>query len=260
MDLLADRATQGLGPEEQKDLEALLEQHPEWDDLSLDLAAAAASIAEIGAGEPLPAHLRARVESDAAAFFSKTGPDSERAGVVVPMPARSSWVQWSGWLAAAACIVVAVLAWWPRQMADPLGAENGPAPLSLAEMRQRLISDGRDTVVVSWASTTDPAGRNARGDIVWSPSRQMGFMRFEGLAANDPRTNEYQLWIFDAARDERYPVDGGVFDVDPVTGDVIVPIDPKLRVLDPKLFAVTVEPPGGVVVSSRDRIVLTAKV
>ena len=48
-----------------------------------------------------------------------------------------------------------------------------------------------------------------------------------------------------------------VFDVTS-TGEVIVPINPKLHVTDATLFAVTVERPGGVVVSMRERIVVTA--
>ena len=51
-------------------------------------------------------------------------------------------------------------------------------------------------------------------------------------------------------------VDGGVFDIGP--GEVIVPIRAALPVTTPKLFAVTIEKPGGVVVSSRQRIVVTA--
>ena len=41
--------------------------------------------------------------------------------------------------------------------------------------------------------------------------------------------------------------------------DVIVAINPKLHVNDATLFAVTVEKPGGVVVSKRERIVVTAQ-
>jgi len=85
-------------------------------------------------------------------------------------------------------------------------------------------------------------------------------MRFQSLAVNDATKRQYQLWIFDAARDQRFPVDGGVFDIDASTGDVVVPISPKIKVSKATLFAVTVEKPGGVVVSKRERIVLTAKV
>ncbi len=85
-------------------------------------------------------------------------------------------------------------------------------------------------------------------------------MRFVGLAPNDPKVLQYQLWIFDKLRDERYPVDGGVFDVGAVgpDGELVIKITAKLAVGEPVLFAITVEPPGGVVVSKRERIVVTA--
>ena len=84
-------------------------------------------------------------------------------------------------------------------------------------------------------------------------------MRFAGLAANDPADSQYQLWIFDAERDERHPVDGGVFDIPRDGGETIVPIRAKLPVGQPALFAVTVERPGGVVVSDRQRIAVVAR-
>jgi anti-sigma-K factor RskA len=122
------------------------------------------------------------------------------------------------------------------------------------------LAEAADVVRVAWSSTNDPAGRGETGEVVWSSARQEGFMIFRGIAANDPSKTQYQLWIFDSARDERYPVDGGVFDVDASRGEVVIPITAKVRVSDPTLFAVTVEPPGGVVVSKRERIVVTAKV
>ena len=84
-------------------------------------------------------------------------------------------------------------------------------------------------------------------------------MRFAGLAKNDQAKSQYQLWIFDANQDARYPIDGGVFDVDTETGDVIVPIQAKIRVMDPTMFAITVEKPGGVVVYDRQQLLLIAK-
>ncbi len=48
-----------------------------------------------------------------------------------------------------------------------------------------------------------------------------------------------------------------MFDVGP-GGEVVIKIDPKLHVNQPVLFAVTVEQPGGVVVSDRKRIAVTA--
>ena len=65
--------------------------------------------------------------------------------------------------------------------------------------------------------------------------------------------------FFDASGDERYPVDGGVFNVTAGTAETLVPIDPAIRVTKATLFVVTVERPGGVVVSDRSRVALIAK-
>ena len=85
-------------------------------------------------------------------------------------------------------------------------------------------------------------------------------MRLAGLAVNSPDEFQYQLWIFDEERDERYPVDGGVFDMPAGGGAAEVVVRATLDVAEPTLFAVTVEEPGGVVVSSRDRIATIAQV
>ena len=97
------------------------------------------------------------------------------------------------------------------------------------------------------------------GEMVWAAGEQHGVMSLTGLAPNDPAESQYQLWIFDADRDERYPVDGGVFDV-PVSGETVVPFAPRVPVGRATLFAVTVERPGGVVVSDRSRLPAVAKV
>ncbi|MGH7281410.1 MAG: anti-sigma factor domain-containing protein, partial [Polyangiaceae bacterium] len=130
-----------------------------------------------------------------------------------------------------------------------------PAP-TLAQQRAEVAS-AKDAVHVDWQATKDPASKGASGDVVWSASLQKGYMRFVGLAPNDKTVGQYQLWIFDKDRDARYPVDGGVFDV-ASNGEVLVPIASKLRVDDATLFAVTFEKPGGVVVSKRERMIVTA--
>lgn len=161
----------------------------------------------------------------------------------------------SGWLAAAAAIALAVGAWSFR------GRETTTVAIeeSAAAARTALLAKAGTK---SWAwspNEKDPAGRTASGDVVWNAAEQRGFMRFKGLAKNDARASVYQLWIFDKTRDDRYPVDGGVFSIDDETGEVVIPITARLAVADPTLFAVTVEKPDGVVVSSRERIVTTAK-
>jgi hypothetical protein len=130
--------------------------------------------------------------------------------------------------------------------------------LSVPEQRQRFVSQNRDVLQVAWQAQEDPAATDAAGDVVWSDQEQVGFMRFRGLASNDPALFQYQLWIFDEARDDSFPVDGGVFDVPPQSDEVIVPIRAKLTVARAKMFAITVEEPGGVVVSKRERLPLLA--
>jgi len=161
------------------------------------------------------------------------------------------------WLAAAACLVVAGGAvWWATtQKATPTTVPT--AATTPATERAALLASATDISKITWTITQDPTSRGATGDVVWSPSAQRGYMRFVGLAPNDPTQFQYQLWIFDKTRDQAFPVDGGVFDVGS-NGEVIVAINPKLRVNDLGMFAVTVEKPGGVVVSKRERIVVTA--
>ena len=119
----------------------------------------------------------------------------------------------------------------------------------------RLISE--NPLQLTFSATEDPAASGASGTLVWDTQSQSGVMRVVGLPANDPRRFQYQLWIFDRQRDERYPVDGGTFDVS-AEGVIEIPIRTQLPVHEPTLFAVTVEDPGGVVVSSREHIVLVA--
>jgi hypothetical protein len=69
----------------------------------------------------------------------------------------------------------------------------------------------------------------------------------------------YQLWVFDAARDDRYPVDGGMFDVPAGRQEVIVPMHLTLPVSRAVAFAITVERPAGAVVSTREKVVAFAQ-
>ena len=171
---------------------------------AMEMAEAAAMLAEGISLEPMPAELK---ESVLRAWPRR----------------RSGWVLFGA--AAAAILVMALAAgFWPRP-----------------------VSGTR----VAWSG-------EARGEVVWNGAEQRGLMKFVGMKRNDPRESVYQLWIFDGERDERYPVDGGVFSI-AREGEVTVPIVAKLPVGRAVLFAVTVEVPGGVVVSKRERVVVTAK-
>lgn len=228
-----------------------------------ELAAAAcelAMLADDGIGLlPLPAAVRGRIAGEAAGVLARrgTGPVRPAAGAA----AAGAPLAMAGWWAAA-CLAVAV-AWLGTT--PPRGDRPDVAAAAPAELRRRLLAEDPDAVTVAWKAGTDPAIAAAGGDlgdVVWSPRRQRGFMRIRGLAANDPAVEQYQLWIFDADRNAAHPVDGGVFDVAAAAGDgeVVVPMDPRLPVGRATLFAVTVEKPGGVVVSTRERLPLLAAV
>jgi hypothetical protein len=188
---------------------------------------------------------------DARVYGASVAPPSN----VVPLaPKRGSRVVVAlGWIAAAACLVLAVGAYWVGKRATT----TPTVAIAPATEREKLLARA-GTTKLDWSATKDPASVAASGDVVWNASLQKGYMRFKGLAKNDAKAFQYQLWIFDKGRDDRYPVDGGVFDVD-ADGDVVVPIKATLPVGEIALFAVTVEKPGGVVVSKRERIVVTAK-
>ena len=269
--LLADRATQGLEKEEWDELQNLLGDSQSWENGDFDLAAAALNLSNLRTVEPLPAHLHEKIAQNAllwlevndTANFRVSHKAARRAEPATPTPAlstsvipfptrRAPWGQRAGWyLAAAACLALAFTFAWPY-----LNGKSGGAP-EIA--RAQLLARGGDVVALNWASTGIPEGEGVTGDVVWSQSGQQGFMRFRNLKPNDAQRYTYQLWIFDGTRDERYPVDGGYFDIPAGKDEVIVPIKAKLPVNQAALFALTIEPPGGVVVSKREKIVVVAK-
>jgi hypothetical protein len=174
-----------------------------------------------------------------------------------PRPARRSpWVARGGWLIAAAAVVAWVMVPSPF-VARPSSTSDGSGDSLRSSVEQLLAT--ATALRVPWVASTDPAATAATGEVVWDAARQRGVLRIIGLVPNDPRLAQYQLWIIDAERDARYPVDGGVFDVT-AAGEVLVPVTPRLRVGRPTLFAITLEKPGGVVVSARERLVLAAPV
>ena len=62
-ELLIDRATQGLDAGERRELERILETHPEWDDEGFDLAAAALDLALQRHVPDIPPAVKRRLEA-----------------------------------------------------------------------------------------------------------------------------------------------------------------------------------------------------
>ncbi|MDX2198039.1 MAG: anti-sigma factor [Phycisphaerae bacterium] len=156
-----------------------------------------------------------------------------------------------GWAVAAAAVLV--LAFTTTSLNAP-ASRSGSGAVAVApdvgpiKQRQQLIDNAADVVVTPWSATPDSSIAGISGDVVWSQSRQAGYLRIVGVPANTPTEAQYQLWIVDPVRDPKHPIDGGVFDI-AATGETIVPIDAKLRIEQPTVFALTLEKPGGVVVS-----------
>jgi hypothetical protein len=265
VELLVQRATEGLSANEQVELNRLLAEGKYSDAEQFEATAAALLLASSLENEPMPSSLRSRLEQQADAFSAKA-PVAVAPLTPTPPPSGVSAASSSGkmaWFAAAACAVLAIAGWWPRLQEDrQLDA------ISMASADQETIERARERLLAEsavmqrdWKPTEDPAAKGVTGDIVWDAKAQVGYMRFRGLPANNPQQLQYQLWIFDATRGDQYPVDGGVFDIPAGSnGEVVVPILAKLPVRDPALFAVTIEKPGGSVVSSRERIVVVAPV
>ena len=220
--------------------------------------------------EPMPVELLSRLRKMAGGFFIDTAtiPNVVKVSTVAPSTVAQSTVaqsavststvatSWMGlremtaWLSVAASIALLLSVWLPSRT-DQIA--------SLQQQRDKLIASASDIVRSKWESTAlEQKQGKELGEVIWSSAAQQGFMTIRGLPINDATKEQYQLWIIDPSRDEK-PVDGGVFDI---ASDVesIVPIQAKLRVDKPTVFAITVEKPGGVVVSDQKRMPLLAKI
>lgn len=265
LELLAGHVIGDLDHDERRELQQLAATHKidlhsiEYSDL--DLAAGTVVAAHTaGSPQPLPDSLRSQLVKAGEEFLASRGmpharferdPSSpirfQQPGGVTP---GSGWLAWTGWLAAAAAVVFAVVV-----------ALNRPAPPSIDD----FLRNAPDLVRAQWGDWDSPEIPGVKGEVVWSDDRQTGYMRFTGLPANNPDQEQYQLWIVD----ERGLVDptgqsarisGGVFDVPSDGGPVLVPINPAIKVGKAQLFAVTIEKPGGTWVSDMTRRVSIAAV
>lgn len=215
--------------------------------------------------QEMPASMRSSILREADAFFSgqssgKTvsAPHIPSVSAVEPVKQESvappqTWRRREAlaWITTAAATTFAVGSWW-WQTSQQSSFSN------LALSRADLLASAKDLIQVEWKEGKTPLQQAVSGDVVWSSNYQKGFMRLVGLPINDPLREQYQLWIIDPLRDDE-PVDGGVFDISQA-GEVIIPIQAKLHVTKPAAFAITIEKPGGVVVSKQDRLPLLAVV
>lgn len=164
---------------------------------------------------------------------------------------RSGHNPWWGW-AVAACLAV-LLVLQSRKTSGPQIAQ-----IPLEQSKTVFVQEAPDLLRLPMAGTTG-AFAQARGEVLWSDQRQEGYLVLSDLPVNDPRHEQYQLWIVDPKRDE-IPVDGGVFDVPTAGGEeVIIKIHAKLNITNPQAFVITVEQVGGVVKSKQEKVAGVAK-
>ncbi len=208
------------------------------DDASLDLFAGELEAVMI-TEKPmsLPPEISARLKQKFSA--ASAAPVAKKPDNVVIGP-------WIGW-AVAACLL-GLLA---------VNGLNSDKPLSAEQRRSALLEKSTDAKRLPFASASNSYA-DAKGEVVWSDSRQEGYMTLSNIPANDPTKRQYQLWIVDPARDE-IPVDGGVFDIPAGATSVVIPIVAKLGVKNPAAFVITLEQPGGVVKSKQEVVVALAK-
>jgi hypothetical protein len=278
LDLLVKEATEGLSAEEHAQLDEMMRNVPDGDRSAMLRSVALLWTSSVGKRQQMPAELRTRILASATSAHGPAGSappagsasaESSAAGSVTSAIAdnvtrfpergvrRSGMAANAGWWAAAASLLLAIAGWWPRLVGDhppPPVAQKTPV-----ELRDELLAQ-QSTLHVSLTAASD---QPLTGDVVFDPVNQVGFLRFHGIPVNDPRLAQYQLWIADAGRKQPEPVDGGVFDVTPqknADGDVIVPFRAKLQVGKAAAFVVTMEQPGGVVVSKQERVLALAKV
>jgi Anti-sigma-K factor rskA len=266
LDLLCKQAVYGLNEQETRQLEQF--EYATADGESIDLTVAALGLIDLNTRQEMPAHLQSKILANAENLFGMR----KVTETVVEPPVRQiilnetsatkPWFGWLGWAAAAAaCVALAVSIFTPRNQNQYAGVPT-PSPtqeerLDPAQQRQKLVDAPGQLLMAKLGKGTVKEISDVVGDIVWSDEKQAGYVRVKGLPKNDVSKETYQLWIFESP-DVKYPVDGGTFDIN-ADGEVTIPIDAKLKVKNPQMFAVTIEKAGGVVVSERGKIAALAK-
>ena len=273
-DLLTKKAVHGLDEAEQQQLDEI-DPSADSEFRSFEVTAAAINMAGIESDEPLPQHLYSKIAVDAEKYVGTREEEvvEEEPAPWQPTIDREMFAEkparrlfgWLGWaVAAAACIALAVNIYFTRN--QPAEQAKAPAPpvdtprlLTPAEMRASFESSTPDLVKATWAPGNVKDMKGVTGDVIWSDEKQSGYLRFRGLPVNDAAATCYQLWIFDGVQDKATPIDGGIFDVS-ADGEIVIPINAKIKAQGPTMFALTIERHGGVVVSKRDKIAAIAKV
>lgn len=237
----AGRALGDLSPEEEREWQKLAEERQTKADPAFDwiVASLESELAARRGPDSLPPALASRLRDGMKPFIEKGG--ETQAGEKVVVMKRFPRAAAIGW-ALAACLGLLLV------------IEPGSREVNIAAQRVALVERDGESGLVFEQFSGSKGYEQLNGDVVWSDSDQAGYMRLTNLKANNPSVAQYQLWIVDPGRDDK-PVDGGVFDMPADQSEAIISIDAKLIVNGPKAFVITLEKPGGVVVSKQETVV-----
>lgn len=283
-ELLADRALFGLSPKDEAELLGLLDAARQPLDDSFEMTAAALDRALCPATEPMPAALQAQVLAAGQAWAAQRRAEERADTMSFTAHARRAmhgpseriatgdgarrlgWRAWGGWLAAAACLALAIISW------NRSGSILSPGPDGPGDNGARAGVPNLDALwsQLSGEPTAKAAELEKKDDTVgpppiaaavyWSDDRQTGVLRLKGLPPIRCPGDVYQVWITDALRDEQYPVDGGMFRVEDGQSEVLLLIKPRVRVDCAVHFTITRERAGGAVVSDARAVVASGGV
>jgi anti-sigma-K factor RskA len=274
VELLATEATQKLSPAERNELAALIRAFPDEDPNALDLAAAAVHLALTESVEEMPAALAEKLYLASAAM-------TPMPPVTRPRPAAKpqakpkeraerrrppAWVAWSGWAVAASFGAVAMFALARGPKVEVQYVEKiVPGPTVFVKLPPEIIEISKEPTleVVRDRIQKDPKVKEfagTKGDIstrvVWSGAKQDGVLEVSGLTVNNPSTEQYQLWVIDKSRSpDPKPISVGVFDAKSGV-PTLVRVNVPLRLDDIAAFAISKEPPGGLLQPTPDKILL----
>jgi Anti-sigma-K factor rskA, C-terminal len=238
-ELLADAALDRLTPEQDIELEGLLLEGGEAEKLSFELTAAELNLGLLSSEDfqPMPPRVRVRLEAAGRAWSAarNAGPMPLQRSVLGAGGARRRLVALSPWLAAAAGVTLAVLAWSPYSNADPI---------------KRVEQDPKKIEVPfgAWAEPTDKACADTPiGCVCWSDAEQCGYLKLHKAFPCNDCDHQFQLWIIDGRGNEQR-IPAGVFDCK-TEAECRIFFRPSLPVHDVQSFAITMETSGGLVVS-----------
>ena len=282
-DLAALAALDLLTPAEQAEFTAALAEHPELAAIAASLRSTAAELAHTAPAAEPPADLKIRLLKTIAADASAARAPIVTASrsTILPFP---TWIGFATAACFACLAAYFAQAYFnqsalnsafrdqqnladlslrstknqlaaerliaQRELADAAKRASDSAALvttlesRIAETKQQLFAQGTlaDYKIATLASLLGNSPQ-AVAVAIWNPASQEGVLTVQKLPAL-AADKDYQLWVIDPQYS--IPVDGGVFKVDPTTGEGRLVFHPNRPVQTVAKFAVSLERKGGV--------------